>query len=222
MDNSTFVVLANGSQVKSATSVVTTHASGASMSGATGMILVPRPSYSAAVTQRIVPTSQNSVTQVAPNFTLKRVPSGGTEIRLIVTNPKDARPPVSVFASSQSLRPGGVATSFNGGIKVQFTGGSIATTVAKTTHSVNSSNANSLLTQSSTVHRLAPVQARNSGNVLNSSTSLWNALSVVDANVTKTVGEPVSSSSDLIIQIGPEQFKQLVSCSLLDLLLLSN
>ena len=209
MDNSTFVLLANGSQVTSATSVASTHASGISMSNATGLMVVPRPSYSAAVTQRLVPTPQNPVAQVAPNFAMKRVPSGGTEIRLIVTNTKDGRPPTSAFATSQTLRPGVAATSYNGGFKVQFTGGSIATTVARTTQSYTSSNANSLLTQASTVHRLAPVQAR-TGNVLNS--SLWNALSVVDANGTETAKEPVSSSSELIIQIGPEQFKQLVSC----------
>jgi hypothetical protein len=207
MDNSTFLVLANGR----ATSVTPTPSGSSSMASPAGMILVPRPSYAAAVNERLATNQQNAVTNAAQNIALKRVPSGGTEIRLVVTNPKDGRPPTSVFAATQAVntRHGIVTGSLSGGIKVQLTGGAAAASIRTTQSVVSASSVTNTLVRSSAVQLVTHVPAKNTGAVVNG--AAWNTVSVVDTNGIKASRESASSSSELYIQIRPEQFKQLVS-----------
>lgn len=208
MDN-TFLLLANGNQISN---VAPARMGGPSSSNPTSMILVPRPSYSAAVAASNQPSTG---AHAAPNFAVKRVPSCGTEIRLIVTNQKDSRSAMTGFVAAQNaaVRHGVASGALNGGFKLQFTGGSSTATLVRSTHSAVSQSttiSNSVASQPSTVQLVAQMSAKNTGSVVNG--TVWNAVSVVDANGAKAGREVASSPSELIIQIRPEQFRQLVGC----------
>lgn len=191
------------------TSTASTHTGSLSVPNSAGMIIVPRPTYSAAVAQRVAASQQNRVAQGPPNITIKRAQSGGTEIRLIVANQKDAQRPV--FAAAQnvgSVRQCDTASSCNNGIKVDLASGTGSASATRTMQSfaiTGTSATSSLSSQPSTLQLLAPVKSKGTGNVVNG--AVWNALSVVDA---KSAREPASATSEFVIQIRPEQFKQLV------------